>query len=724
MLKSFTNSLFKLILLVFVVSSSLLYSKPDNDEEINEVKSKMPSMLGSLNNQGQDFWFSAPPAYTSESSGSGNFIKVFAISPIDTKVSVEILGKGYYLEKSLKANVVEAWDLTPDLAMPFNYKAENTGNALSLIYEKSGIHVSSKTPIIVYVMVRYAYTSDGWCAIPNSGQGKDYVVASYTDYDLGALRLPGFSNITAIYDNTVINIKPGASVMNNTIILLQSGKAIIPEDNYDITLQKGDVFCMLHRGSKTQTDITGTRIKSDKPISVVSGHHCTDIPVGNHWCDYTVEAQLPTSTWGTCIHVPKINNRAYPGVIRIFAKEDSTTIYRDGNQVAFLSTDKTIEGYSWVEMRVVPIGWNTGPKQAVFTSDKPFSINYYNPGIQEDQNAGKSVNSDPFNMVMTPIEQYHNDISFCTPAVLGGANFPQNYLNLVYELDSAGNIPEDLEYGECIGSTINWYSIRDKFPGVDDKFEVDYKGRSFANKNITLPGDGVYKIRCNSAKFACYSYGFGPYDSYAYPTATALSEIFTTDFEPPVPTYTQEKDGSVNDGVIDDQVVESKSKVHTNLALIALEPLTSFNYELNTSPFVVGNDSKTNWNLKVVDPSKNATAVIRTFDKAGNDTTIVINYQAIINDVENGNYDNYALAEIFPNPVNSLSKISFDIPKAAQTTVSLINSNGEIISLLDKNLDAGTHSIEIPYSKLNSGVYYYQLVSGNYKSTKKFVVQK
>src|SRR6185295_8692705 len=186
-----------------------------------------------------------------------------------------------------------------------------------------------------------------------------------------------------------------------------------------------DVFAFMAKGNTAQEDITGSRITSNKPISVVSGHHCTDIPVGNHWCDYTVEAQLSTETWGTCMHVPMMLGRKFPGIVRIFAKNDKTTIYRDGTQVGFIPKGTGVEGTGWLEMRVVPIEYASRP--AVYTADKPFSINFYNPGTQED--GASNISSDPFNMVMTPVEQYQHEISFCTPrnkSNPGDLGFPQN----------------------------------------------------------------------------------------------------------------------------------------------------------------------------------------------------------------------------------------------------------------------------------------------------------
>ena len=46
-------------------------------------------------------------------------------------------------------------------------------------------------------------------------------------------------------------------------------------------------------------DLTGTIIKSDKPISVFVGHECGQVPTGQMACDHLVEQIPPDATWGT-----------------------------------------------------------------------------------------------------------------------------------------------------------------------------------------------------------------------------------------------------------------------------------------------------------------------------------------------------------------------------------------------------------------------------------------
>jgi hypothetical protein len=523
-------------------------------------------------------------------------------------------------------NEVQAWDLKPDSAQVFSYDTTKLAYVPANTYVGAGVHVYSKTPIIVYVMVRFIYTSDGWCAIPTSSLGKDYVVATYTDYYISStFRLPGISTITAPYDNTKVTIKMGGSNNEASTIVTESGETISSGQTYSLVLQRGDVFCMMTRGKNKIEDITGTRITSSKPVSVVSGHQCTDIPVGNHWCDYTVEAQVPTDTWGKSILIPKIFHRTFSGVLRIFAKEDSTTIYRNGVMVGFIPKSSGVEGKGWLEMRVLPKFQFNKDQFAVYTADKPFSINYYNPGIQEDMENGNNVNSDPFNILMMPVEQFKNSVFLSTPAIIGGQNFPSNYINLIYEINSNGLMPDDLEIGKFENEKWNWKKVDSKIESKDDTFKIEINSKRYACKLLQLEGDGLYQFRCNSSKIMAYSYGYSNYDSYGYPSSMNLNKLFTNDSLAPIPSYMQDCYGNIDNGFVYDDSRDGKLN-RTNLATITMNIDSSYNYDLTYTDFEVDTVSSTNWQMKVLDPNKAAKAYVNFMDRAGNDTTILIEY--------------------------------------------------------------------------------------------------
>ncbi|MFP4528330.1 MAG: choice-of-anchor D domain-containing protein [Candidatus Kapaibacterium sp.] len=598
------------ILLLFLLAFD---ANAKDDATKSRAKSEISKLLGA-NNIGKEFWITIPPCY--EEVAGDNFIKIFVTSPVKTLVKVEVPGKGYYEQKPTIAHNVIEFNIKPTDGQPFT-KGETEQPPAEKVYRSRGIHIWAEDPIVVYVVVRYRHTSDGFLAIPMASLGKEYIVAAYDEDPMFRAvwndKFPSTTGIVAAYDQTQVRFRMGGNVFSETAGGLRPGEVATE------TLNKGDVWMFMSNGDNH--DLTGSKITATKPVAVVSGNMCTNIPVGNQWCDYTVEMGLPTHVWGKDYHVPKVPNRKYPSIVRIFAKQPQTKIYRNGNQMGFIPEAGGVIGRGFLEMRMGPMG--PPPVSAVYSGDKPIGVVLYNTGVQED--GTPHPNSDPFVMVITPTEQYQNEITFCTPSTFGGDRFSENYVNLVYETDEHGLMPPDLQIAQVQGGEFQWEPIRSKFPGLDEIFTYDIKGTQFAVKTITLPSDGVYKIR-GKKPFAAYSFGYDSYDSYGYPTSAALADLSIPDTIDPVPTYVLDCDGSVRGGVVTDY--PEVDSIRSNLYQIYIDPEISENYKFTYQPFIPGDTRTTNWDLTVKDINKDAYAELIFIDRAGNDTTIAIEYYA------------------------------------------------------------------------------------------------
>jgi Secretion system C-terminal sorting domain len=85
----------------------------------------------------------------------------------------------------------------------------------------------------------------------------------------------------------------------------------------------------------------------------------------------------------------------------------------------------------------------------------------------------------------------------------------------------------------------------------------------------------------------------------------------------------------------------------------------------------------------------------------------------------------FKLEQNFPNPFNPSTKIRWEIPLQNRAIIKIFNILGEEIStLVDEEMAAGKYEILFNGSNLASGVYFYQLRSGNYIKTKKMMLLK
>lgn len=431
------------------------------------------------------------------------------------------------------------------------------------MYSGAGVHVFADGLISVYVVARFQATSDGFTAVPVSSLGEEYIVAAYAEDPMFRavwnMKLPSTVTVTAPFDDTRCIFTLGGNPMTVT------AGGMNPVESIEFTLHSGDTW--MATTSADNADISGSLLRSSKPVAVVTGNQCTNIPVGNQWCDYTVEMNIPTHTWGTHYHVAKIPGRKYPPLIRIFANSPQTTIYRDGQQIGFINDAGGIQGEAFHEMRagqMVDYDFDSH----VFSGDKPVGIMLYNCGVQED--GYPLPDSDPFTSVITPIEQYQKDITFCTPATFGGDKFAQNFLNLVYQSDISGTVPEDMEFGEASGSSVTWSLLRDRFPGDGDVYEHDVEGKKYALKLLTLPTVGVFKIRAEKP-FAAYSFGYDWCDSYGYPTSGGYRDLMNKkDDEPPVPGWSMDEDGNVSGHVYDSTDNSKPTMAVSNLSMVLM----------------------------------------------------------------------------------------------------------------------------------------------------------
>jgi len=79
----------------------------------------------------------------------------------------------------------------------------------------------------------------------------------------------------------------------------------------------------------------------------------------------------------------------------------------------------------------------------------------------------------------------------------------------------------------------------------------------------------------------------------------------------------------------------------------------------------------------------------------------------------------------YPNPFNPSTKIMFRLEKSEMTTLKIYNSIGqEVAMLVNKQLEAGSHSFEFNAANLPSGVYFYNLNHGGKSEIHKMMLLK
>jgi hypothetical protein len=82
------------------------------------------------------------------------------------------------------------------------------------------------------------------------------------------------------------------------------------------------------------------------------------------------------------------------------------------------------------------------------------------------------------------------------------------------------------------------------------------------------------------------------------------------------------------------------------------------------------------------------------------------------------------LLYVFPNPVSSSATISFSSPQDSHTTIALYDIAGrKLKTLLDENVEAGDHEVQLNRDQLNAGIYFLQLKMNGEVVTKKLAME-
>ncbi len=97
------------------------------------------------------------------------------------------------------------------------------------------------------------------------------------------------------------------------------------------------------------------------------------------------------------------------------------------------------------------------------------------------------------------------------------------------------------------------------------------------------------------------------------------------------------------------------------------------------------------------------------------------NATAGVNEFENG----ATLFQNYPNPSTGFTTVKYALENQADVSFEMIDVTGKkVISSVEGNRSAGTHTIEINTNDLNAGIYFYSLVVNGQTITKKMTITK
>ena len=200
--------------------------------------------------------------------------------------------------------------------------------------EMKGIRVRATGQHIVSVLVfiRYPtpFTSGTASYTVHSNRETESNVYEYfalsTDYTGMPNIVDRRSNIVLVgnSDNTAVRITPTQAV------ILPQSTTINAGSTHNITLAQFQTLLI-----SSLSDLTGTRIVSNKPLTVISGHQCAHIPTTTPFCEPIYIHVPPTESWGQSFLLAPFARRTSGTTFKLVASHNNTAIaYRCGTDLS------------------------------------------------------------------------------------------------------------------------------------------------------------------------------------------------------------------------------------------------------------------------------------------------------------------------------------------------------------------------------------------------------
>jgi hypothetical protein len=85
----------------------------------------------------------------------------------------------------------------------------------------------------------------------------------------------------------------------------------------------------------------------------------------------------------------------------------------------------------------------------------------------------------------------------------------------------------------------------------------------------------------------------------------------------------------------------------------------------------------------------------------------------------------YTLQQNYPNPFNPSTQIKFSVQQSSNVKLIVTDILGkEVATLVNDNLNVGNYNVNFDAAALSSGVYFYTLITDNFKQSRKMILMK
>lgn len=350
-------------------------------------------------------------------------------------------------------------------------------------------YIRTEEDVTVYALSQAIRTSDAMLVLPVDVLGTDYYAMAYpTD---GSTEVDG-SGITILTGQTTPSQFAVVAAENNTQITITPRTAVLNGRTtpFTVTLQQGDSYLLQADVSRNDlnTDLTGTRITSDKPVAVFGGHQRSLLPVTSTSLtsrDFLTEQIPPVQVWGrqyllTPFVIPDNIDPEGQDMVRVLAAYDNTVVSINDTEVATLGAGR------WYE---VPLS-----AAATLSATQDILVAQYKRSSQRGQ---ISRLGDPFMIIIPPRRQ-----------------FLRSYTVLNAQARELSSVVYQRQYVTLICPTAFVHTVTLDGTPVDPSVFTVIPSSCYSYASVRV-ADGVHTVTAEK-EFGIYVYGYGNANSYGY----------------------------------------------------------------------------------------------------------------------------------------------------------------------------------------------------------------
>ena len=282
------------------------------------------------------------------------------------------------------------------------------------------VRTESEGELSVYAGNLWVEASDSFLSLPKlphqSQSTYKYITASYGESDSSTVA------IIAQYSDTQLSVTPNVDTTIDTTFTPAGATTTV-------ALQEAETLLIA-----STSDLTGLLVASNKPLAVLSGHTCTNVPTSVAYCDLLVQQVPPVSTWGRQFATAPLKGRQAYDVFRVLASEDSTEVTVTCSSSATTNPERVTNMYQLDERDFAE--FNVSSTLFCFIQGSSnILLLQYSAGFYADNTTG-----DPTMITIPSLTQYCNQYSMPTIGPSDGSINFTHHMNIFiptpfYQLD-------------------------------------------------------------------------------------------------------------------------------------------------------------------------------------------------------------------------------------------------------------------------------------------------